>query len=337
MCYVYIDMMTTNQVKLDLKQAMRNQKITMQEIAKEFGTTRQRISKLIDAYQQGDKLATCPEIRQRFEAILAQENINNLRESRISVEDKNRKEQQKCKNHIRIIIEQIKEILGDRCPDNIEDYIHDHFVEEYHNLSDWQTKDYDWKSEIIALSKAEDRNALLENLVLLEKDIIALESFKRDSNEIDEVEDYITIWNGTQDSDGRPKMYVDGYIRSFGMISGSSCQIVAEINDWIPLGKSAICVQAYIFVATDQGLWAVASSLCKQVFDTNHYSAKFNDLVPGYKYFYYVTYDRNIYLDSLSEEDISKLPEGILQDQIYATEYHGRTVGGITDYHPLKS
>ena len=325
------------QAKSDLKQAMRNQKLTMQEIAEEFGTTRQRISKLINAYQRDEQLASCPEIRQRFEAILAQENINNQRDDRISVEEKNRKEQQKCKNEIRNTIEKIKSILGEKYPDDFENIIRNHFLNEFEDLPDSRSADYDWKSDIIEFANGEDRNELRKNLISLEKDIIALESFKRDSNEIDEVEDYITIWNGTHDSDGRPKMYVDGYIRSFGMISETCCQIVAEINDWIPQSKSSLSVRAYIFVATDRGLWAVDSSICKQVPNTEHYSVRFSDLVPGYKYFYSVAYDRIIDKDSLAEELKSKLPEGVLENDLCCTEYHGRTVGGITDYHPLKS
>lgn len=92
---------------------------------------------------------------------------------------------------------------------------------------------------------------------------MALRQFNINADDIDEVEEYITLWDTEHVSEGRPNMHIDGFIESFAMISGSSSQVCAYVRDSHTITNGRLKVEAYIYVATDQSLWAVDHKVCE--------------------------------------------------------------------------
>lgn len=319
--------------KTGLREAMRNQHIRQLDLKKEFGVSRQLIGRQIREYEEGT-MDKYPELKARFDSIIAQESINRRKDGRMTVFEKNEENLRKARYAFDDTISKIQKILEDRCPPEMKRFIADR-IDWYNAVKEDFEPVESWKNELLNLAKEQDKEVLENLLSDVEKNLMALRQFNINADDIDEVEEYITLWDTEHVSEGRPNMHIDGFIESFGMISGSSSQVCAYVRDSHIITNGRLKVEAYIYVATDQSLWAVDHKVCEKINTTDNYTAKFEGLIPGYKYFYQVTCQNVLGYDDLPGEAKKNLPE-TFRDVEFFNEYYAANGERETDYHPLK-
>lgn len=270
-----------NQQKSELHEAMKRQGITYTSLAHDSHHSRQKWSRAAKEYMHGGNPEP-KDICDKFDLIMANDRlIRDYRGEMTASEE--------IENHLNVNKLAIEKILAE-----IRSLTGDDSKPEFGIL---RLLSEDWIKKIQNLADEKDRKTIDKLLIELQERIIFKKAYESTEKEMKEAEDYNTIWDKTPDSKGRAKENYDEYIHSFGMINGNTCRIEAEVYDYYLDVDAQLEITAELFVLTDKGLWVVDSQPCKLIGGSEVYGASFNNLIPGYKYFYMVWYEHTVCME----------------------------------------
>ena len=262
---------------------MKNQGITQKSLENELGMRRQTISKRIEQFENGDRIRE-EHVEKRFKAIIAQEELNRSHDSKVSVseiEDKQIKALERSIEGLKArIIERYKfdpelvesAIVNDDGTILVETLINSHTIDN--------------------MAKNEHGGVDVTDLGDILHDIHLL-ALKRDLRKaIDEADSYSALWDNTNVVNGRAIDYEflerDHF---FSLYDKDKCQIYANPIDFIDPDFKENYLEFEIGVLTNKRIEVISKKRGVEI-DSERYMASFDNLLPGFKYFFRVKYIR---------------------------------------------
>lgn len=301
--------------KINLREAMKNQGITQKLLEKELGLSRQTISKRIEQFENGERIRE-ENVEKRFKAIIAQEELNRSYDSKVSVFET---EDKQIKALERSIAEQREKI--------IERYrFEPEQVDEAMKNNGYNLTMLVFKSNLPEiLGKSENGKYDITDIGDLVHDIKLLNDKKKLLKAIEEADSYSMLWNNTTVTDRRAIDY-EFWERDhfYGLIGNDRCQVFADV---VNIGDSDFkeFIEFEIGVLTNKKIETIAKKRAALI-EKNRYMADFDNLIPGYKYFFRANY-MAIHDEETRKQIIEQFPE-LKDEEAFTTE--------TTQFYPLK-
>ena len=297
----------------ELRTAMKNQKITYESLEKKLKISRQTISKRATDFMNGERIPNS-DLEVEFNRILQIEQFHREQEDADSIASTGDREIKKTKASIEKIAKNLCETL------NID-------ADKLHQLLDLfsNSESDEYQKALNELVNDNTINQMKINfeMILLKDNLEDLKILTSRRKMMDRAEEFAKLWDNTKSYNGRPTEFVDGTkTKSFAMYYGEKCQIVAEIND-DRLSDNLVNVVFEILVLTDRSLNVIAKEIADKT-EYHTYSAKFDGIIPGYKYFYRVGLSKPA-LDDEKDDFMMVNLDGttrkLRDDEYYMTEF----------------